>query len=116
MQFLETTVVYIRENQTLNNFLKGLAEDSGMVKKQLEQGANLFGGKCGYWDSIRSLRDFYIFNERMQTTENHFYPLSVLEKKELRRDFVKLLNDFKKEKAEFLYGTRKGVLNLFPAV
>lgn len=48
LQFLETTVVYIRENQTLNNFLKGFAEDSEMVKDQLEQGANLFfGGKSG---------------------------------------------------------------------
>lgn len=112
LQFLETTVVYIRQNQTLNNFLKGLAEDSGMVKEQLEQGANLFSEGNLVSESYPLIRDFYIFNERMQTAENHFYPLSVLEKKELRRDFVKLLNDFKKEKAEFSYRTRKGVLDL----
>lgn len=112
LQFLETTVVYIGENQTLNNFLKGFAEDSEMVKDQLEQGANLFSEGNLVSKSYPLIRDFYIFNERMQTVENHFYPLSVSEKKELKRDFIKLLNNFKEEKAEFSYRRREGVLDL----
>lgn len=112
LQFLETTVVYIRENQTLNNFLKGFAEDSEMVKDQLEQGANLFSEGNLVSKSYPLIRDFNIFNERMQTVENLFYPLSVSEKKELKRDFIKLLNNFKEEKAEFSYRRREGVLDL----
>lgn len=112
LQFLETTVVYIGENQTLNNFLKGSVEDLEMVKGQLEQGANLFSEGNLVSKSYPLIRDIYIFNEKMETVENHFYPLSVLEKKELRRDFVKLLNDFKKDKIEFFYRTREGVLDL----
>ena len=89
LQFLETTVVYIRENQTLNNFLKGFAEDSEMVKDQLEQGANLFSEGNLVSKSYPLIRDFYIFNERMQTVENHFYPLSVSEKKGIKAGFYK---------------------------
>ena len=58
LQFLETTVVYIRENQTLNNFLKGFAEDSEMVKDQLEQGANLFSEGNLVSKSYPLIRDF----------------------------------------------------------
>lgn len=112
LQFLESAVVYIRENRTLNHFLKGAVEDSGTVKRQLEQGANLFSEGNLASEAYPVIRDFYICSDQMRLEENHFYPLSMSQKKVLRREILKLLEDFKEGEEEFAYRTREGVLDL----
>lgn len=109
LEFLEELIIYLRNNEELNIFLKEDSGDKKEIEQRLERSINLFASSNIVDGSYPVVRNIHIFTKDLDSLSIDYYPVSSIEEKETEKRMKSILLNYIDSGREFVfyrYGNR----------
>ncbi|MDD3337318.1 MAG: sensor histidine kinase [Lachnospiraceae bacterium] len=103
VQFLEDTIISIRNSRGLKDFFYGSSYDKEVAVSQLVDDANLFAEKNRVNAQYPFLEKVYVYNNAADCIEDIYFPGTVVQKQEMQKFYASMKKDFEAQDRQFYF-------------